>query len=185
MTRPEYTAAALWAKQLLESGGVLLDLETTGLGEDAEACEIALTDIHGRVLLSSLIRPYQAIPVDATKVHGITNDMVANAPMFRDLWTGILTLTLGQRVIIYNAQFDTRIMAQICKRDGLPCPRAIQVAECAMLQYSAWFGEWNERYASYKWQPLPGGDHSALGDCRSMAKVLQRMANSYQGEVDK
>ena len=176
--RPDHLAAAQWAKSTIEVGAVLLDLETTGLGDDAEACEVALTDVHGRVLLSSLIKPHQPIPEDATRVHGITNEMVSRAPRFRDLWTSILTLTLGQKVVIYNAQFDTRIMQQICRREGFPCPRAILSAECAMLQYSAWFGEWNERYGSYKWQPLPGGDHSALGDCKSLAKVLERMAKS-------
>lgn len=31
---------------------------------------------------------------------------------------------------------------------------------------------------NYRWQRLPGGDHSALGDCWATLKVLQKMAES-------
>jgi len=31
---------------------------------------------------------------------------------------------------------------------------------------------------NYRWQRLPGGDHSALSDCLATLKVLQAMAES-------
>lgn len=34
-----------------------------------------------------------------------------------------------------------------------------------------------------RWQPLPGGDHSALGDARATLAVLKRMAESASREV--
>jgi DNA polymerase III subunit epsilon len=48
--------------------------------------------------------------------------------------------------------------------------------ECAMLAYSDWIGNWNEYHGNNRWQRLPGGDHTALGDCRATLKVLRKIA---------
>ena len=48
--------------------------------------------------------------------------------------------------------------------------------ECAMHPYSQWVGDWNDYHGSYRWQRLPGGDHTAIGDCHATYAVLQRMA---------
>jgi DNA polymerase-3 subunit epsilon len=45
-----------------------------------------------------------------------------------------------------------------------------------MRQYAAFVGEWNEYHGNYRWQRLPGGDHSALGDARATLSLLKRMA---------
>ncbi|NJO78661.1 MAG: hypothetical protein HC827_09085 [Cyanobacteria bacterium RM1_2_2] len=48
-----------------------------------------------------------------------------------------------------------------------------------MKWYSQWVGEWNELHGDYRWQKLPSGDHSALGDCRATLTIIQEMAASY------
>jgi DNA polymerase-3 subunit epsilon len=45
-----------------------------------------------------------------------------------------------------------------------------------MKRYAQFVGEWSERYEDYRYQPLPGGDHRALGDARAALAVLRRMA---------
>jgi DNA polymerase-3 subunit epsilon len=45
-----------------------------------------------------------------------------------------------------------------------------------MHWYAQFVGDWNEYHGNYKWQRLPGGDHSALGDCRATLAVLKEMA---------
>ena len=37
-------------------------------------------------------------------------------------------------------------------------------------------GQWDDYYQNYRWQRLPEGDHSALGDCRATLEVIRRMA---------
>jgi hypothetical protein len=55
---------------------------------------------------------------------------------------------------------------------------------CAMKRYAAFVGEWSERYEDYAYQPLPGGDHRALGDARAALAVLRRMATAGEEQPE-
>ncbi|MEU2426933.1 exonuclease domain-containing protein [Streptomyces sp. NPDC007851] len=48
--------------------------------------------------------------------------------------------------------------------------------EDAMIPYSNWCGDWSDYWGNYSWQPLPGGDHRAISDCRAVVDVLRAMA---------
>jgi DNA polymerase-3 subunit epsilon len=45
-----------------------------------------------------------------------------------------------------------------------------------MLQYAAYVGDWSEYRGSYRRQPLPGGDHTALGDALACLALIKAMA---------
>jgi len=100
------------ARQLLADQPIFLDTETTGLDPRAEIVEIALIDYDGAVLLDSLVKPTRRIPWDATRVHNISNEMVADAPTWAELWPHAQALLAGRRVGIYNAEFDLRMIQQ-------------------------------------------------------------------------
>lgn len=53
---------------------------------------------------------------------------------------------------------------------------------CVKEQYAAYVGDWHDHYGNYRWYPLPGGDHTALGDCRATLALMQRMASGEKGE---
>jgi DNA polymerase-3 subunit alpha (Gram-positive type) len=60
-----------------------IDLETTGLGKDAQIVEIAC-NING-LTFQSLVKPSIRIPDDVIKIHGITNEMVENSPSIKEV----------------------------------------------------------------------------------------------------
>ena len=67
-------------KQMIQQGDYLvLDTETTGIHQ-AEIVQIAVVDSADNVLLDTLVKPVSRIPYDATRIHGITDSMVAEAP---------------------------------------------------------------------------------------------------------
>ncbi|MCA9860760.1 MAG: 3'-5' exonuclease, partial [Thermomicrobiales bacterium] len=79
-------AAIAWAREIVgDPDAVYLDTETTGLGSSARICDIAIVAQDGTVLFDSLINPGEPIPAVATKVHGINDDMVADAPTWEDV----------------------------------------------------------------------------------------------------
>lgn len=174
----DHQAAAHWARQMLASDALILDTETTGLDDTAEIVQIAIIDMSGRTILNCMVKPIGAIPQAASRIHGLTAEVVQQAPIWGSLWPVVRSILNGRTVIIYNAQYDTRLMAQSCVLAGYTFDYTISTFKCAMLPYSEWVGDWNDYRGNYRWQRLPGGDHSALGDCLATLKVLQKMAES-------
>lgn len=175
--------AIAWARQMLESDALILDTETTGLRNRDEIVQLAIIDMAGHVLLDCLIKPTIPIGRDASAIHGITDSLVAESPSFADVWPSIVDVIQGHTVIIYNADFDTRLLVQSARAHGMALPLVEGVVyTCAMLPYSAYVGDWNDYHGNYKWQRLPGGDHSALGDCRATLAVLKRMAETQKDD---
>lgn len=45
-----------------------------------------------------------------------------------------------------------------------------------MAPYAAWYGDWSDYHGGWRYQRLPLGDHTAIGDCRATLKIMQEMA---------
>lgn len=163
-----------WACDLLASNDwVILDTETTGL-YGADIVQLAILSSYGHALLDVLIEPSQLITPGAAAVHGLRAEHLAGALDFARIYPALVYLLSGRRVLIYNAAFDTQILAGICQRVGLPA--LLLDVQCVMLRYAAYVGEWSDYHGDYRWQRLPGGDHQAIGDCRAVLRLLQQMA---------
>jgi DNA polymerase-3 subunit epsilon len=167
-----------WARRMLQSDALILDTETTGLGSDAEIVQIAIIDMAGRTILDCLVQPIGAIPLAASNIHGITADRVQVAPLWADLWPAIRSILAERTVVIYNANYDTRLLGQSCALAGFLFDYSLSGFTCAMQRYSAYVGDWNNYHGNYRWQKLPSGDHSALGDCLATLAVLKQMAGA-------
>ena len=181
-----HAGAGAWARALRHSADwAVLDTETTGLDSNAEIIEVAVLDGHGRPLIDTLVRPVMPIPAPATSIHGITNRMVASAPTFAQIWPDLRELLATRRIIIYNADYDVRLLKQSAQRAGFRLPPLR--TECAMLQYAAWRGEVGT-YGDWKWQRLEqacaqlnvtlaeAAWHRAAGDCMATLAVISGMA---------
>lgn len=164
--------AAAWARQLLSSGDfVIMDTETTGL--DGEIVELAVIDATGRALFNRRFNPISEMFPGATAVHGLTTEMLASELPFPEAYEELSRILAGASVVvIYNADFDNGRLQDTCKLHGLP-PIEYKSA-CAMEEYAAFVGDWQGD--GFRWQPLMGGDHSALGDCLATLDVMREMA---------
>jgi DNA polymerase-3 subunit epsilon len=167
--------AATWAQTILNQplGHVLiLDTETCDL--NGEVIELAIINTLGETRYHSRYCPITPIQPGAFRVLGLTAELLAGEACFADEYELVAGLLgAAKQVLIYNAAFDLRCLAETCrlhKRD----PLRIQT-RCLMQMYAEWYGE-PGRYGGYKWQKLMGGDHSALGDARAALNVLRRMA---------
>jgi hypothetical protein len=187
--------ASAWAREALsDPHAVILDTETTGL-KDSYAVQLAVITVTGTVLMDTLLNPQMAIPAEATAIHGITDEMVADAPLFADVLEDLADALHGRRVVIYNASFDTGVLLRELDRhyratDPRPEPepdragrhpsserwmRRLGRVECAMETYAAFAGRWHDRFGDFTWQPL-GGGHQALADCQMVITRLKEMA---------
>lgn len=183
--------ARVW---LASPRSVILDTETTGL-HNALLTEIAIINPAGEVLFNTRLNPMVHIPPDATRIHGISNADVDNAPTYEQIADQIDAILKGKRVITYNAAFDSGVIAnELARRyitqtgesdffNALSKARAkakhslrTKAWRCAMELYAVWWGEWSVYHESYKYQRLPGGNHSAIGDALACRDVLRLMA---------
>src|SRR5262245_12260367 len=77
-----------WARQVLATGEpLLLDTETTGLEAHDEVIQLTIVDMQGTIVLDTLVRPTRPIAPEARAMHGITDQTLAEAPPFSDLYT--------------------------------------------------------------------------------------------------
>ncbi len=100
----------------------VLDLETTGMGPSARIIELAMVRIeNGQVTnrLSSLINPELHIPDFITRLTGISNTMIREAPVLSEVAGRFLEFMAGTIPVAHNAHFDHSILNQELIRLGL------------------------------------------------------------------
>ncbi len=91
---------------------VVFDLETTGLSAwGDEIIEIGAMKIFGneidtKNIFHSLVNPKRVIPPDAIRINGITNEMVATAPVIQDVIPRFLEFVGDAHLVAQNARFD-------------------------------------------------------------------------------
>lgn len=185
--------AVAWAIKTSSDPDILVvDLETTGLGPDAEIVDIAAITMVGTIVLDQLICPLRSIPAEAVRVHGITERMVHKMPMFREFYPRIVQAFRGKTLCIFNGAYDTGIIRQVCQADGLTDP--IGAWQCAMLAASDFFGEPNKRGDGFRWPKLGEAAaalgienptaHRALADAETTRRLVLAMAGVAPAKGD-
>jgi DNA polymerase III subunit epsilon len=110
----------VWASAPL----VVIDFETTGLDpENDRIVEVGLACFRDGVLEQSrnwLVNPGRPIGAESQAITGISDEMVKDAPSFRDAWAEIREVLLGRIPVAYNHAFDSRFLWAETRRMGLP-----------------------------------------------------------------
>ncbi len=81
---------------------MFLHSKTTGAAELSEVVEIAILDSSGNPLIDALVKPKRHIRSDATRVHGITDEMVDTAPKWAEILPAIEELLLRKIICVYD-----------------------------------------------------------------------------------
>jgi DNA polymerase III subunit epsilon len=142
------------AKNFLVNQPIYLDTETTGLSPQDEIVDICVIAHDRTILVNTLIKPTINIPRDATRVHGINDEMVQNAPTWTDLWPDVKRHLIGRPLAIYNADYDLKMIDQTQKKWDIQwrVPRGNSL--CIMRLYAQYYGNWDSRRKSYRWHKL-------------------------------
>jgi len=176
------------AQKSISQFPVYLDTETTGIGKNDVLVEISVIDHDGSVLLDSLVRPNKLIPFEATKIHGITDEMVSDASQWPEVWLDVKSALAGRFVAIYNADFDIRLIKQSHTQNHMRWKKPAGTTFFdVMAFYAQFYGQWNPRYGNYRWQSLEAArkqcglslpnSHRALDDTLLTRALLHYMAN--------
>lgn len=67
----------------------------------------------------ALVNPGCAIPVSVSRIHHITDALVADAPRFREVAFQFMELAAGSTLIAHNARFDLGFLQESLVRNGM------------------------------------------------------------------
>ncbi len=108
---------------------VVFDLETTGLSPWAgdEIIEIGAMKVFGDQVdevnfFHSMVNPKRLISADATRINGITNEMVAGAPTFAEVFPKFLDFVGDAYLVAQNAKFDMSFLMKYMVQNKISRP---------------------------------------------------------------
>ncbi len=100
----------------------IIDIETTGNSyKNGQITEIAIFQHNGNEVTgsySSLVKPDMDIPLFITRLTGISNEMVKNAPRFFEIARKVVEMTAGRIFVAHNVHFDYKFVQEEFKRLG-------------------------------------------------------------------
>lgn len=105
---------------------LVIDFETANEKRNS-ACALGVAIVVDGIIVeskSSLIRPHEMRFAGwNTRIHGITEEDVINAPTIADIWPNFLNLIKGKLVIAHNASFDISVLRHSLHAAKIPFPR--------------------------------------------------------------
>ena len=102
---------------------LIMDTETTGLGDDDEIIELAILNQDGEKLYHNYFYPSKEVEPGAAEVNHLTQDVLAklDAVDFVDEADKIIDIikSSGIPVLGHNLKFDVKMFTQTCKKYGV------------------------------------------------------------------
>ncbi len=163
-----------------------VDLETTGGNATIDRITeigVVLVDEHGVREWSQLIQPQTRIPGFIEQLTGISNAMVADAPLFEDVAAELAALLHGYLFIAHNARFDYGFLKNEFKRTGITFQPTVL---CTVKLSRALFPDYKhhnldsliERHGL-----TVNGRHRALADAQLIYQFWQNIHLSHDAEI--
>ncbi len=165
-------------KRLEDTVFCAIDLETTGLSSLSRIVEVGA--VRFRVGeegegFQRLVDPCCSIPYGAGRVHGITDDMVANAPRAPEVLAELFAFARDGVIVAHNARYDTMILSTELERAGMEMPPNDVVCTIKAAKHFL------PRLPNYRLQTVtealsidPGNAHRALSDAESARSIFEK-----------
>jgi len=162
---------------------VVFDSETTGLHPSQGDALVSLSGVRvrqGKILTAdtfhTLINPGRPIPPESIRFHGITPDMVVEAP---DPGQALREFTqyVGQAVLVaHNAAFDKKFLEIVASKFHLP-PLENHILDTLFLSYGI-----HKEFAGHSLDVLAvrlgievRGRHTSMGDALATAEIFVKL----------
>lgn len=162
---------------------IYLDLETTGLSITQDRI-VQIGCIRDGVEYKKSVNPGRPIPAEATAVHGITDEMVKDAPTFKQIAKKFLGYLSGHDLCGYNSNaYDLPLLMEEFAREGLELDlSSIKIHDVYRNECKI-----NPRNLEAVYKRLTGKDlegaHDALADTRA-TMIIHEIQMAMDGIED-
>ena len=156
---------------------VFFDLETTGLDLSTDrAVSIATLkiDMDGKTEEKKiLINPEMDIPKEASDIHGITNEMVAEAPTFKQISKSLFSYFENCDIAGFNSDYyDVPLLMKEFSRCGIDFPTwELNLVDVLKFERMLNSNKLGEVYLRYTGKELEGA-HDAMNDIKATFEIL-------------
>ena len=173
---------------------IFLDTETTGLSPESgdRIIEIGCVEMNSRRMtgetLHFYLNPERRNHPDAVKIHGLTDEFLADKPLFASIADELLEFVAGAEIVIHNASFDVGFLNEELRRLGRPkFPGFVNKITDSLLMAREMFpGKANSLDALCKRLEVDNSNralHGALLDAGLLAEVYIRMTRGQNSLV--
>jgi DNA polymerase-3 subunit epsilon len=173
---------------------IFLDTETTGLSPESgdRIIEIGCVEMDNRRLsgrtLHFYLNPERRNHEDAVKIHGLTDEFLADKPLFAAVVDELLEFVEGAEIIIHNAGFDVGFLNEELRRLGRNrFPGCVaQITDSLLMAREMFPGKANSLDALCKRLEVDNSNralHGALLDAGLLAEVYIRLTRGQDSLV--
>ncbi|OYV41127.1 MAG: DNA polymerase III subunit epsilon [Thiomonas sp. 20-64-5] len=173
---------------------IVLDTETTGLnpGSGDRIIEIAGVELFNRRLTGkhfhTYLNPGRASHPDALKVHGLTEEFLADKPRFEQIADDLLEFVRDAEIIIHNAPFDCAFLDAELDRLALPAfkqhiPVVTDTLVMAKMQFPGKFNNLDALCKRFGIDNAHRTLHGALLDAELLAEVYLSLTRGQDSLV--
>lgn len=172
--------------ELAKKRFVALDLETTGLDDvDDQIVEICAVRVeNGKItsVYNQLVDPGIKMPIEATAINGITDEMIAGKPKIYEVMPDLLYFFSNDVVAAHNAGFDVRFILQACMRYRFKLHRKY-FDTMDLRPY--WPGLKNRKFSTFLSAAglTNNNPHRAEGDAEALAHLIIKTIEKYSGNT--
>jgi DNA polymerase-3 subunit epsilon len=171
---------------------IVLDTETTGLDVNAgdRLVEIAGLELVNHVATGRSyhrhINPQRAMPTEAFAVHGLSDEFLADKPVFAEIAASFLDFIADSRLVIHNAAFDLAFLNhEFARAEGHSCvviapDRVIDTLDLARRRHPFGPNSLDALCRRYNIDNSRRTLHGALLDCELLAEVYLELIGGRQ-----
>lgn len=170
---------------------VVFDLETTGLSPwTDEIIEIGAVRIVGDQIdeaniFHQMVKPKRPIPPDATRINGITNEMVAEALPIEEVFPKFLEYVGDRWLIAQNARFDMSFVMKYMAQFNIK--KEMEVYDTVIFSRRAFPGEARHNLdiicQRLNLKVEPGQRHRSVGDVKLTAQAFLLMRDRLGSQL--
>ena len=179
---------------------IVLDTETTGLSiEDGHRIvEIGCIEIENLIPTKNVfhcyLNPERKVSETALKVHGYTDEFLADKKKFSDIADDFLKFIKDKKIIIHNAEFDIGHLnneLSLLKKDKITKENVIDTLEIARNKFPGSGTSLDALCKRFRIDNSKRKKHTALIDCELLSKVYINLIDQkepifqFQKEISK
>ena len=172
---------------------IILDTETTGLStkEKHRIVEIGCIELRDQIptdkIFHEYLNPERKISEDAFKVHGYSNEFLANKKTFKEIAKNILKFIENKKIIIHNAEFDLSFLnyeLKLINENEINRKNVVDTLDIARQKFPGSQNSLDALCKRFNIDNSKREKHSALVDCQLLREVYINLLDQKEPKLN-